>query len=115
MDIQESDRRSLRRVRGAFVVLAVIAHLWFALMALASRTACVFPPCEASWAVEAWRWLMGVPLFATPWLQLPTDDWEFAWTPRWVLLMILNSCLAVPLIYTFARGALTAFRRKQRQ
>ena len=102
MDVQSADRRSRRTMCGWLLVLAIIAHLWLALMALASRTACAFPPCEASWVVEAWRWLTGVPLFATLWLQLPTDDWEFAWTTGWVALMILNSCLAVPLMLGFA-------------
>ena len=112
MDVQTADRRSRRMMYGWFVVLAVIAHLWLALMALASRTACAFPPCQASWVVEAWRWIMGVPLFATPWLQLPTDEWEFAWTAGWVVLTVLNSSLAVPLFIGLVRCGARIRRRR---
>ncbi|HEY4292804.1 MAG TPA: hypothetical protein VGM71_07170 [Luteibacter sp.] len=105
------EERSRWLMRGWFVVLAVIAHLWLALMALASRTACVFPPCNASFAIESWRWLMSLPLFVTPWLQLPTDGWEFACTVQWVVLTVLNSCLAVALFIGTGKGATALLRR----
>ncbi|MDF3983474.1 hypothetical protein P3W24_16185 [Luteibacter sp. PPL201] len=99
MDALRADRWHARFAWAFLFVLAVLLHLDAALMVLARRTACPYGPCPASLPMTAVQWLTSVPLLVAPSLRPAVDAPSFAWTTASVLLMVLNSTLAVGLAF----------------
>lgn len=79
-------------------IVASLVHLMASLSVLLWQTSCLYPRCVEGPAFDLVRGVMQVPLFATPWLQLPSPDEDFQ--RGWGLFggLVLNAMLAV-LVY----------------
>ena len=74
-----------------------MVHLLASLSLLMWQTSCLYPRCIDGIGFDIIRAIMRVPLFITPWLDLPSPDADFV--RGWTLfgLLIANAMMAVAL------------------
>jgi hypothetical protein len=93
-EVEAIQRRMMRRTRAACFIAAVMAHLMASLALLTWQTSCFYPRCVDGVAFDIVRALVRVPLFLTPWVDLPSPDADFV--RGWALfgLLIVNAAMA---------------------
>jgi len=101
--IEAIQRRMVRRTRIACVILGSIMHVIGTILVLMWQTSCLHPPCAESIGFDMARGLVGIPLFATPWLELPSPQVDFVGGWQLFALMLLNAILAVLVYWGLAR------------
>lgn len=105
-EVEVIQRRMVRRTRAACFIAAVMAHLLASLSLLMWQTSCFDPRCVDGLGFDVFRALMRVPLFITPWLDLPSPDADFV--RGWALfgLLIVNAAMASALYSSMAIAVL---------
>lgn len=108
-EVKAIRRRMVRRARMAGFVGAAMAHLVASFFLLLWQTSCVYPRCVDGLAFDTTRALLGVPLFVTPWLSLPTPEADF--NEGWILfgLLIGNAVSAVACWWAAGAGVHHAY------
>jgi hypothetical protein len=96
-EVEAIQRRMACRTRIACFIAAVMVHLLASLSLLMWQTSCLYPRCIDGIGFDIIRAIMRVPLFITPWLDLPSPDADFV--RGWTLfgLLIANAMMAVAL------------------
>lgn len=103
-------RRMVRHTRIACFVMSSVAHVFASLLLLALQTSCFVPRCVSGIGFEIFRSVMRVPLFVTPWLELPPPDLDYVRDWNLLPLLALNAALAVTLYWGLGAAAYRGYR-----
>lgn len=108
-EVKAIRRRMACRMRITVFLAASMGHLVAALLMLLWQTSCVYPRCVDGSAFDGIRALIGVPLFVTPWISLPSAELDF--NEGWTLfgLLAANAVMAVAFWWTAYVGARHAY------
>jgi hypothetical protein len=96
-EVEAIQRRMACRTRIACFIAAAMAHLLASLSLLMWQTSCLYPRCIDGIGFDIVRAIMRVPLFITPYLDLPSPEADFV--RGWTLfgLLIANATMAAAL------------------
>lgn len=108
--VEQMQRSTVRNTRIACFIGASLLHFVASAILLALQTSCAFPRCVDGIRFEMFRTVMHVPLFITPWVNLPSPDLDYDRDPMLTVWLLLNAVLAVSLYRGVAFAGYRGYR-----